>query len=72
MTTTTIDLPARAERVPVPAGTGVPLADRVLMQVGLALLLAGSRRASRPAPERRPRRTVLAGHPTVETARPFS
>jgi hypothetical protein len=54
--------------VPVPTGAGVSLADRLLMHVGLALLLASSRHASRPA---RPARTVLPGRPGVEAARPF-
>jgi hypothetical protein len=54
--------------VPVPSGAGVSLADRVLMHVGLALLLASSRHAARPE---RPVRTVLPGRPGPETARPF-
>lgn len=57
--------------VQVPTGTGVSLADRVLMHVGLALLLASSRHASRPARPARPVRTVRPGHPGVEFARPF-
>ncbi|MGN6743044.1 MAG: hypothetical protein ACTHJL_07070 [Amnibacterium sp.] len=57
--------------VPVPTGAGVSLADRLLMHVGLALLLASSRHASRPGRPARPARTVLPGHPVIETARPF-
>lgn len=57
--------------VPVPTGAGVPLADRILMHVGLALLLASSRHATRPAREPRPARFVQPGHPTAETLRPF-
>ncbi len=57
--------------VPVPTGAGVPLADRILMHLGLALLLASSRHATRPVRETRPARVVQQGHPTAETARPF-
>lgn len=57
--------------VPVPTGAGVPLADRILMHVGLALLLASSRHANRPVREARPARVVQPGHPTAETVRPF-
>jgi hypothetical protein len=79
MTTTTTDQPAAADvrLVPVPTGAGVPLADRLLMHVGLALLLASSRHASRPA--REPRAVRTAQEPrgdqrrpaSAETARPF-
>ena len=57
--------------VPVPTGAGVPLADRVLMHLGLALLLASSRHASRPVREPRPARVVQTRRPTVEALRPF-
>jgi len=57
--------------VPVPTGAGVPLGDRILMHLGLALLLASSRHATRPARESRPARVVQPGHPTAETLRPF-
>ncbi len=57
--------------VRVPTGAGVPLGDRILMHLGLALLLASSRHATRPVRESRPARVVQPGHPTVETLRPF-
>lgn len=79
--TMTAPVPTVSERpaadvrlVQVPTGAGVPLVDRVLLHAGLALLLASSRHASRPArPARpaRPVRTVLPGRPGVEHARPF-
>lgn len=63
------DRPAdpRMRLVPVPAGR-VPLVDRVLMQLGLALLLASTRHAERS--EQRSVRIELDRRPTG-AARPF-
>ena len=63
------DRPAdpRMRLVPVPAGR-VSLVDRVLMQLGLALLLASTRHAERS--EQRPVRIELDRRPTG-AARPF-
>ncbi|MDH2442512.1 hypothetical protein QDR37_00995 [Amnibacterium sp. CER49] len=48
----------------------VSLVDRTLMQVGLALLLLGERRAAAPRPAGRAR-IDTAGRPTAEIFRQF-
>jgi hypothetical protein len=55
--------------VPVPTGR-VSLVDRVLMQLGLALLLASTKHAARIDPQAEPRRIDLNRRP-VGDARPF-
>jgi membrane-bound lytic murein transglycosylase len=56
--------------VPVPAGR-VSLVDRVLMQLGLALLLASSRHAARAEQRPTPRRVELGRRPIAGEARPI-
>lgn len=56
--------------VAVPTGR-VSLVDRVLMQLGLALLLASTKHAGRPEPQSAPRRIDLNRRPLTD-ARPFS
>jgi hypothetical protein len=60
---------ARMRLVPVPSGR-VSLVDRVLMQLGLALLLASTRHAERTEQQSAPRRIELDRRPTGD-ARPF-
>jgi hypothetical protein len=55
--------------VPVPTGR-VSLVDRLLMQVGLALLLASTKHAARTDQQTEPRRIDLNRRP-VGDARPF-
>ncbi len=55
--------------VPVPTGR-VSLVDRVLMQLGLALLLASTRHAERTEQQPAPRRIELDRRP-IGDARPF-
>lgn len=59
----------RMRLVPVPTGR-VSLVDRVLMQLGLALLLASTRHAERSGQDAVPRRIELDRRPTGD-ARPF-
>lgn len=56
--------------VAVPTGR-VSLVDRVLMQLGLALLLASTKHAARPEQQPAPRRIDLNRRPFTD-ARPFS
>jgi hypothetical protein len=67
----TSDRPAdpRMRLVPVPTGR-VSLVDRVLMQLGLALLLASTRHAERTEQQPTPRRIELDRRP-AGAARPF-
>lgn len=67
----TTDRPAdpRMRLVPVPSRP-VSLVDRVLMQLGLALLLASTKHAERAEQQPEPRRIRLGRRPTGD-ARPF-
>jgi hypothetical protein len=59
----------RMRLVPVPTGR-VSLVDRVLMQLGLALLLASTKHAERAEQQPAPHRIELHRRPTGD-ARPF-
>ena len=65
------DRPAdpRMRLVPVPTRP-VSLVDRVLMQLGLALLIASTKHAERTEQQPEPRRIQLGRRPTGD-ARPF-
>lgn len=60
---------SRMRLVPVPTGR-VPLVDRALMRLGLALLLASAQHANRAEQQQAPRRIGLDRRP-IGSARPF-